>query len=42
MFRVADYDWSDHAFSLLSRFYPEIADQLDNQFTLIQELTYHR
>lgn len=39
-FRVQDYSWSDHAYSLLNRFYPDVGCLLDDKFQITYNLTY--
>eukprot|EP01088_Endostelium_zonatum_P006316 TRINITY_DN18428_c0_g1_i2.p1 TRINITY_DN18428_c0_g1~~TRINITY_DN18428_c0_g1_i2.p1 ORF type:complete len:567 (+),score=78.73 TRINITY_DN18428_c0_g1_i2:83-1783(+) len=41
VFRVQDYSWKEHGFSLLSQFYPDAAPLLDEQFDTIYTLTYN-
>ena len=40
-FRVQDYSWSDHAYSLLNRFYPDVGGLLDEKFRVTYNLTYY-
>jgi sestrin len=40
-FRVQDYSWSDHAYSLLNRFYPDVGCLLDDKFQITYNLTYY-
>lgn len=39
-FKVQDYSWSDHAFSLVNRLYSDVGNMLDEKFTTIYNLTY--
>lgn len=39
-FKVQDYSWSDHAFSLINRLYSDVGNMLDEKFTTIYNLTY--
>jgi len=38
--RVQDYNWEDEGFNLISRFYDDIAQLLDDKFKLSYNLTY--
>ena len=40
-FRVQDYSWSDHAYSLVNRLYSDVGNMLDEKFTTIYNLTYY-
>ncbi|XP_071800666.1 sestrin-1-like isoform X2 [Asterias amurensis] len=40
-FRAQDYTWEDQGFSLLNRYYPDIAPMLDDKFRLAYNLTYN-
>ncbi|KAK7486619.1 hypothetical protein BaRGS_00022144, partial [Batillaria attramentaria] len=40
-FRVQDYSWEDHGFSLANRLYPDIGNLLDDRFTIAFNLTYN-
>lgn len=40
-FRVQDYSWSDHAYSLVNRLYNDIGNMLDEKFTTTYYLTYY-
>lgn len=39
-FRTQDYSWEDQGFSLVSRYFPEAAPLLDDQFSHTYSLTY--
>jgi len=41
VFRVQDYSWKEHGYSLISRFYEDLAPLLDDEFDHIYSLTYH-
>ncbi|XP_077976964.1 sestrin-1-like isoform X2 [Glandiceps talaboti] len=40
-FRVQDYSWEDHGFSLVNRLYSDIGSLLDDKFRVAQDLTYN-
>nr|XP_006813000.1 PREDICTED: sestrin-1-like [Saccoglossus kowalevskii] len=40
-FRVQDYSWEDHGFSLVNRLYSDIGPILDDKFHAAYELTYN-
>lgn len=40
-FRVQDYSWSDHAYSLVNRLYSDVGSMLDEKFTTTYNLTYY-
>ena len=40
-FRVQDYSWEEHGFSLANELYSEIAELLDDKFQTTQNLTYY-
>ncbi|KAK2715935.1 sestrin-2-like [Artemia franciscana] len=40
-FRVQDFSWDEHGYSLANRFYPNVADLLDDVFKLAYNMTYH-
>jgi sestrin len=40
-FRVQDYSWDDHAFSLINRLYNDVGNLLDDKFRLTYDLTYN-
>ncbi|XP_046459036.1 sestrin-3-like [Daphnia pulex] len=40
-FRVQDYSWDDHAFSLINRLYNDVGNLLDDKFRLMYQLTYN-
>jgi len=40
-FRVQDYSWQEHGYSLVSRFYPKLAALLDEMFTHTYNMTYN-
>lgn len=40
-FRVQDYSWDDHAYSLISRLYCDVGNLLDDKFRLMYGLTYN-
>ncbi|XP_070567733.1 sestrin-1-like isoform X3 [Ptychodera flava] len=40
-FRVQDYSWEDHGFSLMNRLYSEIGTLLDDKFRVAYDLTYN-
>jgi len=39
-FRIQDFNWDEDGFSLLSQFYPLLADSLDEKFSHLVGLTY--
>merc|ERR1711915_755295 len=39
-FRTQDYNWEEDGYSLLSQFYPDLADSLDSKFSHTYSLTY--
>ena len=40
-FRVQDYSWDDHGFSLVNRLYSDIGNLLDDKFKICYNLTYY-
>ncbi|XP_023692204.1 sestrin-1 isoform X1 [Paramormyrops kingsleyae] len=40
-FRVQDYSWEDHGYSLVNRLYPDIGQLLDEKFQIAYNLTYN-
>ncbi|XP_059588716.1 sestrin-1 isoform X5 [Alligator mississippiensis] len=40
-FRVQDYSWEDHGYSLVNRLYPDVGQLLDEKFHIAYNLTYH-
>ena len=40
-FRVQDYSWCDHAYSLVNRLYSDVGNMLDEKFTTTYNLTYY-
>ncbi|KAM4632964.1 sestrin-1 isoform 1-T1 [Polymixia lowei] len=40
-FRVQDYSWEDHGFSLVNRLYPDVGQMLDEKFQMAYNLTYN-
>ncbi|KAK0147643.1 Sestrin-1 [Merluccius polli] len=40
-FRVQDYSWEDHGFSLVNRLYPDVGQMLDEKFQMAASLTYN-
>ncbi|KAH3735446.1 sestrin-1-like isoform X2 [Dreissena polymorpha] len=40
-FRVQEYSWEDHGFSMANRYYSEIGTLLDDKFTCAYNLTYY-
>jgi len=40
-FRVQDYSWDEHGFTVLSRFYSDISLLLDDKFRLAANMTYN-
>ncbi|XP_038058705.1 sestrin-1-like isoform X1 [Patiria miniata] len=40
-FKAQDYSWEDQGFSLLNRYYPDVAPMLDDKFRLAYSLTYN-
>nr|XP_033792394.1 sestrin-1 isoform X1 [Geotrypetes seraphini] len=40
-FRVQDYSWEDHGFSLVNRLYPDVGQLLDEKFHIAYNLTYN-
>lgn len=39
-FRINDFDWDDQGFSMISKFYDDVAQLLDDKFRTIYNLTY--
>jgi sestrin len=39
VFRIQDYNWKNHGMSLLTRYYPDAARVLDDEFDFIYEMT---
>ncbi|CAH1372178.1 unnamed protein product [Tenebrio molitor] len=40
-FRVQDYSWNDHGYSLVNRLYNDVGNLLDDKFKTAQNLTYY-
>lgn len=40
-FRVQDYSWEEHGYSLANELYSEIAELIDDKFQTTQNLTYY-
>ncbi|XP_067097409.1 sestrin-1 isoform X1 [Osmerus mordax] len=40
-FRVQDYSWEDHGYSLVNRLYPDVGQLLDEKFQMAYTLTYN-
>lgn len=40
-FRVQDYSWDDHAYSLINRLYSDVGNLIDEKFRLTYHLTYY-
>lgn len=40
-FKVQDYSWEEHGFSLINRLYPDMGQMLDDKFSCTFNLTYH-
>ncbi|XP_030628720.1 sestrin-1 isoform X2 [Chanos chanos] len=40
-FRVQDYSWEDHGYSLVNRLYPDVGQLLDEKFQIAFNLTYN-
>ncbi|EFA00676.2 Sestrin homolog-like Protein [Tribolium castaneum] len=40
-FRVQDYSWNDHGYSLVNRLYNDVGNLLDDKFKTAQSLTYY-
>lgn len=40
-FRVQDYSWEDHGYSLVNRLYPDVGQMLDEKFQIAYNLTYN-
>nr|XP_018896191.1 PREDICTED: sestrin homolog isoform X1 [Bemisia tabaci] len=40
-FRVQDYSWDDHGYSLVNRLYNEVGNLLDDKFKVAYNLTYY-
>ncbi|XP_020627359.1 sestrin-1-like [Orbicella faveolata] len=40
-FRVQDYSWEEHGFSLINRLYPDMGQMLDDKFSCTFNLTYN-
>ena len=40
-FRVQDYSWEEHGFSLVNRLYPDVGQLLDDKFGTAINLTYY-
>uniref|UniRef100_A0AAY4CFY1 Sestrin-1 n=1 Tax=Denticeps clupeoides TaxID=299321 RepID=A0AAY4CFY1_9TELE len=40
-FRVQDYSWEDHGYSLVNRLYPDVGQLLDEKFQMAYNLTYN-
>lgn len=40
-FRVQDYSWEDHGYSLVNRLYPDVGQLLDEKFHIAFNLTYN-
>lgn len=41
IFRVQDYSWDDHGYSLVNRFYNDVGNLLDDKFKTAYNLTYY-
>ncbi len=41
IFLVQEYGWKEHGYELVRRFYTDIADLLDEEFTFAYTLTYN-
>lgn len=41
IFRVQDYSWDDHGYSLVNRFYNDVGNLLDDKFKTAYDLTYY-
>lgn len=39
-FRINDFNWDEHGYSILSRFYDDVAQLLDDKFRTIYNMTY--
>ncbi|XP_073193068.1 sestrin-1 isoform X8 [Lepidochelys kempii] len=40
-FRVQDYSWEDHGYSLVNRLYPDVGQLIDEKFHIAYDLTYN-
>uniref|UniRef100_A0A8C6V6Y1 Sestrin 1 n=1 Tax=Naja naja TaxID=35670 RepID=A0A8C6V6Y1_NAJNA len=40
-FRVQDYSWEDHGYSLVNRLYPDVGQLIDEKFQIAYNLTYN-
>lgn len=40
-FRAQDYSWEEHGFSLVNRYYPDMASLIDEKLSLTSNLTYN-
>jgi len=40
--RLQDYNWEDHGFSLINRYYPGVAELLDSLFTETRTMTEYQ
>ncbi|KAK2494213.1 hypothetical protein MC885_015381 [Smutsia gigantea] len=40
-FRVQDYCWEDHGYSLVNRLYPDVGQLIDEKFHIAYDLTYN-
>uniref|UniRef100_A0A8C5QWS1 Sestrin 1 n=1 Tax=Leptobrachium leishanense TaxID=445787 RepID=A0A8C5QWS1_9ANUR len=40
-FRVQDFNWEDHGYSLVNRLYPDVGQLLDEKFHMAYNLTYN-
>ncbi|CAL8117102.1 unnamed protein product [Orchesella dallaii] len=40
-FRIQDYSWEEHGFSLVNRLYAEVGQILDDKFKVAQSMTYY-
>ena len=40
-FRAQDYTWDDQGFSLVNRYYPDVASLLDEKLKIAYHLTYN-
>ena len=40
-FKVQDYSWEEHGFSLINRLYPDMGQMLDDKFSCTFNLTYN-
>uniref|UniRef100_A0A8D8UXZ2 Sestrin homolog n=1 Tax=Cacopsylla melanoneura TaxID=428564 RepID=A0A8D8UXZ2_9HEMI len=40
-FRIQDYSWDDHGYSLINRYYNDVGNVLDEKFKIAYNLTYY-